>query len=592
MSFSSKAFFVVLLFLISFASAIVINSGGALILAGSYTLAGNLNLLLPITIQATPITIDCGGLTLDGLNLLGLNAINILPSYDNVTIQNCIFKNFNVDILSMGSNYHRFTNITFGTPYGLVLNNTNNTITSNSVFQNITSIGIWVLNNSNNNTIYNFTLNATNQGIGVVITNNSNNNNITQGQINSTNVIVIANTSNNNSITNLTINGTTTNFKIDNSSGYNQIFWNILMGNGSSISNNNITNQFNTTSNGMAQGNYYMDACKLNMTDSNGKGYANGGNQYAYNSTNTNNYSGVGSDFGPVVCPLVNYYPDSLSFVTTSSTTGINFIIDALFNTTCTYWLNGVGQNTSITCSNFTIGNYRNDTTNNLTIKINDTYGRTRNYTTTFSYSNYTVTNAISIINPSNNNSIPTGKTIFLNYTLTNYTGATCSFILNNFNMSSYPSCANQTLPNAQGFYTISVQAFYSTTNQTIIASTTYAVVDASDNMIGIIIAYLTIVLALGLISFLFKDSDLVAFQWGPVFLIPFILYVMAWNVAQDANLVGDMNSYNLWLTLNTVFFWLFWLNTAFLIYLLFQRITMHFTKKNKTSNQLSNTRE
>ena len=106
-------------------------------------------------IQAANVTINCAGYTLSGSNGTGAYSGQL-----NTAIKNCAFRNFTTDIVLSGASNASISNITFGTPIGLIVNSTNDSSFTNLTFSNMTQYGIWMANNSNRNNFTGISINA------------------------------------------------------------------------------------------------------------------------------------------------------------------------------------------------------------------------------------------------------------------------------------------------------------------------------------------------------------------------------------------------------------------------------------------------
>lgn len=152
--------------MVSTLNAIPILGCGNLASAGVYTIGVGLTLSLGSTClvpQAPGITIDCQGNTLT--SLIGGTAVH--STFDSTTIKNCRFSGYDKDIVLINSSRHTISNITGGTDYGLIVNNTNDSVFSDLAFDAISIYGVWVANNSNRNNFTNVSVNTTGSGIGV-----------------------------------------------------------------------------------------------------------------------------------------------------------------------------------------------------------------------------------------------------------------------------------------------------------------------------------------------------------------------------------------------------------------------------------------
>ncbi len=132
----------------------------------SCTLTGNISSLENgFNITAQNITLDCGGNYIIGSNVP--NSKGILINSSNVTITNCKFSNFPIDIYTLNGNNITLYNITGGSEYGLIVNGTTNSNFTNISFNNVTIAGILVTNNSHNNTFTDININSSAHGIYV-----------------------------------------------------------------------------------------------------------------------------------------------------------------------------------------------------------------------------------------------------------------------------------------------------------------------------------------------------------------------------------------------------------------------------------------
>jgi surface protein/parallel beta-helix repeat protein len=150
---------------------IILNTGAGSSECGSLdienkscTLTGNISSLENgFNITAQNITLDCGGNYIIGSNVP--NSKGILINSSNVTIMNCKFSNFPVDIYVVNANNLSLYNITGGSAYGLIVNGTTNSNFTDISFNNITTAGILVTNNSHGNTFTDININSSAHGI-------------------------------------------------------------------------------------------------------------------------------------------------------------------------------------------------------------------------------------------------------------------------------------------------------------------------------------------------------------------------------------------------------------------------------------------
>lgn len=126
-------------------------------------------------------SLDCAGFSIVGNG----SGTGLMIAEPGTTVANCGFKGWTTDIHVLGVAGITLENVTGGTDYGLIVDNTNDSTFSNLNFQNISSIGIWVVNDSNNN---NFTtIDIATPNIGISIDSGVNNTfDCTAGIINST----------------------------------------------------------------------------------------------------------------------------------------------------------------------------------------------------------------------------------------------------------------------------------------------------------------------------------------------------------------------------------------------------------------------
>ena len=92
--------FLILIFSLGLVSATNFNSCTTFALSDTYDLTGNIQvngscLTVAVAIPTGPTVIDCHGFEIRGNYTNGTNGITYVLS-DNVTLQNCIFKNFGV----------------------------------------------------------------------------------------------------------------------------------------------------------------------------------------------------------------------------------------------------------------------------------------------------------------------------------------------------------------------------------------------------------------------------------------------------------------------------------------------------------------
>lgn len=151
--------FLILIFSLGLVSATNFNSCTTFALSDTYDLTGNIQvngscLTVAVAIPTGPTVIDCHGFEIRGNYTNGTNGITYVLS-DNVTLQNCIFKNFGVNLVTSDGNNLLFQNNTF----------------DNSSFSNIQMCTTTMCNNLTfiNNTISN----GYNNGLELYGTNNS-----------------------------------------------------------------------------------------------------------------------------------------------------------------------------------------------------------------------------------------------------------------------------------------------------------------------------------------------------------------------------------------------------------------------------------
>ncbi len=163
---------------------------------------------------------------------------------------------------------------------------------------------------------------------------------------------------------------------IDATAKNNTFYWNNFSA-GSVLVHNagDTTNQFNTTVNGVAQGNYYSDIAILALYDSDGDGYGDEGALYPYNAAHTANFTGNGADNGPHFARL-DPSITSLSTCANLSTVGQVYLLSASFTysggtcfnvTAANVTLNGAGYSVTGNDAGNSIG--VNVTAYNATVK-------------------------------------------------------------------------------------------------------------------------------------------------------------------------------------------------------------------------------
>ncbi len=130
----------------------------------SCTLTGNISSLENgFNITAQNITLDCGGYYIIGDNVE--NSKGILINSSNITIRDCKFSNFPIDVYVENADNITLYNITGGSEYGLIVNGTTNSNFTYISFNNITIAGILVTNNSHGNTFTDININSSAHGI-------------------------------------------------------------------------------------------------------------------------------------------------------------------------------------------------------------------------------------------------------------------------------------------------------------------------------------------------------------------------------------------------------------------------------------------
>ncbi|PIN83100.1 hypothetical protein COV61_04085, partial [Candidatus Micrarchaeota archaeon CG11_big_fil_rev_8_21_14_0_20_47_5] len=102
-------------------------------------------------------------------------------------------------------------------------------------------------------------------------------------------------------IRNVTINGSKTCINISANSENTSFFYNELYNCSVYVRSWNAKNYFNTSVNGVGQGNYYQNIRGVAIYDSDGDNYGDTGIGYPYNaSTAGGNWTGFGADYGPI----------------------------------------------------------------------------------------------------------------------------------------------------------------------------------------------------------------------------------------------------------------------------------------------------
>jgi hypothetical protein len=99
-------------------------------------------------------------------------------------------------------------------------------------------------------------------------------------------------------------NSTIAQLYIHGGSSGNRIFWNHFMDSTGAYVNDEETNFYNTSINGIAQGNYWANVLNgsVKITDSNHDGWGDGGQGYPYSElTSLGKFIGSGKDYGPAV---------------------------------------------------------------------------------------------------------------------------------------------------------------------------------------------------------------------------------------------------------------------------------------------------
>ncbi|MFA5105627.1 MAG: LamG-like jellyroll fold domain-containing protein [Candidatus Micrarchaeia archaeon] len=140
---------------------------------GNYTITSNMSGTAGCISLAAPNTnMDCQGNSISGTG--AQDSYGIVISSANSTFSNCVFQNWSVDVLVSGASNITLSNISMGTPVGLLVNNTNDSTFTNMAYSNITGEGIWVANNSNRNSFGNVSISATG-GHGIYVESGANN---------------------------------------------------------------------------------------------------------------------------------------------------------------------------------------------------------------------------------------------------------------------------------------------------------------------------------------------------------------------------------------------------------------------------------
>jgi parallel beta-helix repeat protein len=116
-----------------------------------------------ITVGADNVVLDCAGFSITGDQGAGDNGIQV-NDYDNLTIKNCIIKNFDRGISLVSGNYHNITNNTVynHADYSIYLSNIFYSVINKNDLYNITDYRPVYIYSSNNN---NFTNNLAHDNI-------------------------------------------------------------------------------------------------------------------------------------------------------------------------------------------------------------------------------------------------------------------------------------------------------------------------------------------------------------------------------------------------------------------------------------------
>ncbi len=263
----------------------------------------------------------------------GHYALNIVGTGNNVTISNNwgFTKNDNYTFFVNGNNYNLTgNNLTAINGSAIFIKGINTSIANESYSSNLTyPFNLTVQPAFDANLSYSNVTNVTvfaNETVGIRVS-GSNNTFIGGSVPTSWKAIYISNISSWwNTFTNMSLNSSNTTIHFEINVANQSVYYNNITGTNKFINNSNLSNQFNTTlSSGAAAGNNYSDILNLHIADSNANFYGDTGDQYPYNATYTNNWTGVGADWGPFTSnQSVSKYV-AFTMNANLTTAGINF---------------------------------------------------------------------------------------------------------------------------------------------------------------------------------------------------------------------------------------------------------------------------
>jgi parallel beta-helix repeat protein/surface protein len=339
---------------------LISNSSYGAVLGGSYNEYSNIE---AVSNFSRGIYTSGGNNTYTDLVGTGGGA-GIYVQGNNQKVYGAIGESINQEGIYIGGN-HTLYNIsgTSTTDYGVYMVGADDSYINNmtGISTNVEGIRVALTFNTTLVNLYG----QSSSGIGLELASNSGNNNLSNSTIVSTSNVALFVGSNNNYISNNTLLGNNTILVRFSNAKYNTFYGNkietqdeegILLDiysdsgdnlfyhnnftetTGYFIDNDNETNQFNTTVEGVPQGNYYFNITSLAIYDSDSDGWGDTGSDYPLNSTTwPTRFNGVGADWGPATTKNL---PGWLN-VTLVSPKGLdnnipqNETFNAIFNVTC-----------------------------------------------------------------------------------------------------------------------------------------------------------------------------------------------------------------------------------------------------------------
>jgi parallel beta-helix repeat protein len=205
------------------------------------------------TIAANDVTLDCQGYMINGTDAALSNGIDNTGGFDNITIKNCVIKDFDRGIYFINAeNGTLANNSAYSNNRGIAFESSSNNILANNNVSSNANFGILLDSSSNGNTVTSNTANSIEWGIyisassnGNTITNNNANSNTYDGiyLFSSSSNNLTNNTANSNSQYGIALESSSNNILQDNTAnGPNQVRGiDINGGSGNNLTNNNAT---------------------------------------------------------------------------------------------------------------------------------------------------------------------------------------------------------------------------------------------------------------------------------------------------------------------------------------------------------------